>query len=109
MYEKSRSISPHSLRITRTSRARQGAPQGGTELVKATIVTTTAQLARIANRIATSEVCLSVQSSTDLTVIGVRPPFFLHGNKRNGTCARALPNARTVADPAYPQPLPQRA
>ena len=77
--------------------------------MKATMETTTAQLARIANRIATSEVCLWVQSSIDLTMIGVRAPFFLHGNKRNGTFARALPNARTVAGRAIPQPLSQRA
>ena len=37
----------------------------------------------------------------------VRPPFFLHGNKRNGTWARALPNARIVAGVTRPEPFSQ--
>ena len=67
------------------------------------------QLARIVYWISTSEMCMQYWSSIDLTMIGVRPPFFLHGNKRNGTWARALPNARTVAGGTRPQPLPHAA
>ena len=50
---------------------------------------------------------LTGQSSNDPSMMEVRPPFFLHGNKRNGTWVRALPNARTVAGGTIPQPFPQ--
>ena len=100
---------PAEARMTRTSRARQGAPQGGTEFVEATVETTTAQLARIVGGPATSELCMYHWSSIDLTTIGVRSPFFLHGNKRNGAGTQALSNARTVASGTRPQPLPHGA
>ena len=51
--------------------------------------------------------CLSGQSSNDPSMMEFRPPFFLHGNKRNGTWARALPNGRTVAGRTIAQPFLQ--
>ena len=50
--------------------------------------------------------CLSANSSTDPTMIQVRPPKFLHGNKRNGTIPQASFNAGSMAGGAIVQPFP---
>ena len=79
------------------------------DTVEAFGMTWSGQQPKLASTLAWQNTCLSPQCSTDLTMLEVRPPKFLHGNKANGTIPRVSFNAGTVAGGAITQPFPHPA